>query len=146
MKKFAKLKRLSNPRVRRRLKIGLSVWFGIMLLGASYKIVYDIGSFDAKSLDSAKNSGATVVYPKLSLEAAQKIVTGALREDFSNPTTLVVQIVDDNYELATIIIESNQQRKIAWIINMRLFFIADVFNNEGYNLTKGFEQYYQITP
>lgn len=145
MKMHAKLKRLSNPRVRRRLKIGLSVWLGLMLLGASYKLVYDIGYFDAKSLENNKYNKTPFVYPKQTIESAQRIVTGALKEDFSNPTTVVVQVVDNNYKLSTIIIENNKQRKIAWIIDTRLFFIADVFNNEGYNLTKGFEEYYGIT-
>lgn len=146
MKKLGKLKRLSNPRVRRRLKIGLSVWFGIMLLGASYKVIYDIGYFDAQSLETTRYSKTPFVYPKQTIESAQRIVTGALKEDFSNPSTLVVQVIDNNYKLSTIIIENNKQRKIAWIIDMRFFFTADVYNNEGYNLTKGFEQYYKITP
>lgn len=146
MKLPGKLKKLSNPRVRRRLKIGLGLWLGLMMLGASYKVVYDIGYFDAQSLDSNKNDDTPFVYPKLSLEAAQRIVTGALREDFSNPATKVEQVVDNNFKLATIVIEHNKQRKIAWIIDMRLFFMADIYNKEGFNLTKGFEQYYQIAP
>ena len=78
---LVKLKRLSNPRVRRRLKIGLSVWAGLMLLGVSYKVVYDIGHFDAKSLESTKNASGPIVPQKLTMESAQRIVTGALKED-----------------------------------------------------------------
>lgn len=144
---FGNLKRLSNPRIRRRLKIGLSVWLGSMLLLISYKIAYDIGYFDAKSLEDGKNKGKPpIVYPKLTLETAQQIVTGALKEDFSNPQTLVVDVADADHKIATIVIENNKQRKIAWIIDMRLFFIADVFNKEGYNLTKGFEGHYGMVP
>ncbi|MGR9037746.1 MAG: hypothetical protein ACU83O_14350, partial [Gammaproteobacteria bacterium] len=43
------IKKLSNPRVRRRLKIALSVWFGGIILGLMFKVVYDIGYFDAQS-------------------------------------------------------------------------------------------------
>jgi hypothetical protein len=133
--------------VRRRLKIGLSVWLGLMLLGVSYKVVYDVGYFEARSLEENKNaSGGPVIAPKLTIETAQKVVTGALKEDYNNPQTVVVEIADDNYKLATIVIENNKQRKIAWIIEMRLFFTADVFNTEGYNLTKGFERHYELTP
>jgi hypothetical protein len=143
---LVKLKRLSNPRVRRRLKIGLSVWLGVMLLGVSYKVVYDIGHFDARSLEENKNASGPSVNPKLTIASAQKIVTGALKEDYNNPQTVVVEVADDNYKLATVVIENKKQRKIAWIIEMRLFFTADVFNTEGYNLTKGFERHYELTP
>ena len=137
------LRRLSNPRVRRRLKIGLSVWAGVMLLGVSYKVVYDIGYFDAYALKNDKISDLPVTeHPRLTMQSAQRIVTGALKEDFNNPKTVVVQVIDDNYKLATIVIENNKQKQIAWIFDMRLFFTADVFNAEGYNLTNGFEQHY----
>ncbi|NOT84547.1 MAG: hypothetical protein HOP02_07145 [Methylococcaceae bacterium] len=139
------LKRLSNPRIRRRLKIALSVWIGAMLLAVSYKVVYDIGHFDAKSLESTKNANGPIVpLPKLSLEAAQKIVTGALREDPSAPKTFVTQVLDDDHKLATLMIEKDKQKSIAWIIDMRLFFKADLLDHEGYNLTEGFEKQYEI--
>ena len=48
------IKKLSNPRVRRRLKIALSVWFGGIILGLVFKVVYDIGYFDAQSLENDK--------------------------------------------------------------------------------------------
>lgn len=143
MKILVNLRRLSNPRVRRRLKIGLSVWFGVMMLGVSYKVIYDIGYFDAYSLENDKISNLPVTqHSKMTLQTAQRIVTGALKDDFANPKTVVVEIIDDNHKLSTIVIENNKQKRIAWIFDMRLFFIADVYNAEGYNLTKGFEQHY----
>lgn len=139
------LKRLSNPRIRRRLKIALSIWIGAMLLAVSYKVVYDIGHFDAKSLENAKNaSGPIAPLPKLTLEVAQKIVTGALREDPSTPKTFVTQVLDDDHKLATLMIEKDKQKSIAWIIDMRLFFKGDLLNGEGYNLTNVFEKQYEI--
>ena len=141
---LANLKRLSNPRVRRRLKVALSIWASLIILGISHKVVYDVGYFDASSLESAKNASAPFIRPKLTIKAAQNIVAGALKEDPNNPNTIVTQIVGDNHKLSTIIIENNQQKKVAWIIDMRLFFTADVFNKDGYNLTKGFEQQYEI--
>ncbi len=107
-------------------KIGLSVWLGLMLLGVSYKVVYDIGYFDARSLDDTKISLTPIENQKLTLAVAQQVVTGALKEDSGNPATVVVQIVDDNARLSTIIIENNKQRSIGWIINMELFFVADI--------------------
>ncbi|MEQ1635078.1 MAG: hypothetical protein ABL903_00210 [Methylococcales bacterium] len=138
------LKRLSNPRVRRRLKIGLSVWAGVMLLGVSYKLVYDVGYFDAHALKNEKLAALPVTQSTLTMDSAQRIVTAALQEEVSNPKTIVTQIIDDNPKLSTIMIEHNQQKKVAWIVDMRLFFVADVFNNEGYNLTKGYEQHYGV--
>jgi hypothetical protein len=139
------LKRLSNPRVRRRLKIGLSVWFGVMLWGFSYKIVYDIAYFDAKALENNKNAVKNpVLSEKLTLESAQHLVTRALNEDPSNLKTIVNEVIADDNKLSTLIITTNNQREIAWIIDKRLFFKADVFNQESYNLTKGYEQHYQI--
>lgn len=141
-----KLKRLSNPRIRRRLKIALSIWIGAMLLAASYKVVYDMGYFDAKSLATAKMaSGPLVPAPKLSLDAAQQIVTGALKEDPNNPQTMVLQVLDDDRKLSTIVVDINKQQRVAWIIDMRMFFIANVFNSDGFNLTKGFEKQYEVT-
>jgi hypothetical protein len=76
----------------------------------------------------------------LTPESAQRIVTGALKEDPTNPKTIVTQIFDNNQKLATIIIESDKQQKVAWIIDMRLFFTGDLYNNDGYNLTEGIEK------
>ncbi len=134
------IKRLSHPRVRRRLKIGLSVWAGVIMLGLSFKIVYDIGYFDAQSLESDSNTNQPSTAPVLTIESAQRIVTGALKEDPTTPKTIVVQVVDNNHKLSTIVVENNKQKKVAWIIDMRLFFSADLYNDDGYNLTQGIEQ------
>ena len=134
-------KRLSNPRVRRRLKIGLSVFGGAIMLAILFKVAYDIGYFDAQSLRNARN--AELLHtdnPVLTMESAQHIVSGALKEDMINPKTTVQKIVNNNNKLSTIIIENNKVKKIAWIINMRLFFIGDLFNDEGINLTEGIER------
>lgn len=139
------IKRLKNPRVRRRLKIGLSVWGGVILIGLTFKFGYDIGRFDAQSLKNDKNAEfSTINPPSLTMESAQRIVSGALKEDPLNPKTNVDQIIDDNYKLSTIVIKSNELKQIAWIIDMRLFFTGDLFNNEGYNLTEGMEQQHNI--
>ncbi len=138
------IKKLSNPRVRRRLKIGLSVLGGAIMIVLTFKIVYDIGYFDAQSLDNAKNAGLPATQPVLTMESAQRIVTGALKEDPTNPKTIVDQIIDNNHKLATIIIENNKVKKVAWIIDMHLFFIGDLFNDAGYNLTVGIEQQHII--
>jgi hypothetical protein len=138
------IKKLSNPRVRRRLKIGLSVFGGAIMLGLLFKIVYDIGYFDAQSLENAKNAELPTTQPVLTMESAQRIVTGALKEDPTNPKTIVAQIIDNNHKLATIIIENNKINKIAWIIDMHLFFTGDLFNDAGYNLTVGIEQQHNI--
>jgi hypothetical protein len=139
------IKKLSNPRVRWRLKVGLSVWFGVILLGVLFKVVYDIGYFNAQSLKNDKKAELPATYPVLTLESAQRIVSGALKEDPNNPKTIVAQIINDNHNLSTIIIENNKIRKIAWIIDLHLFFTSDVFNNEGYNLTEGLEHQYNIS-
>jgi len=138
------IKKLSNPRVRRRLKIGLSVFGGAIMLGLTFKIVYDIGYFDAQSLENAKNAELPTTQPVLTMESAQRIVSGALKEDPNNPKTIVAQIIDNNHKLATIIIENNKLKKIAWIIDMHLFFTGDLFNDAGYNLTVGIEQQHNI--
>lgn len=138
------IKRLSNPRVRRRLKIGLSVFGGAILLVLAFKTVYDIGYFDAQSLENAKNAELPTTQPVLTMESAQRIVTGALKEDPTNPKTIVIQIIDNNHKLATIIVENNKLNKIAWIIDMHLFFTGDLFNDAGYNLTTGMEQQHNI--
>ena len=138
------IKKLSNPRVRRRLKIGLSVMGGAIMLSMTLKIVYDIGYFDAQSLENDKNAELPTTQPVLTMESAQRIVSGALKEEPTNPKTIVDQIIDNNYKLATIIIENNKVKKIAWIIDMHLFFTGDLFNDAGYNLTEGIEQQHNI--
>lgn len=138
------IKKLSNPRVRRRLKIGLSVYGCLIMLGVLFKVVYDIGYFNAQSLRNDKNAELSTAYPVLTIESAQRIVSGALKEDPANPKTIVDQIIDNNHKLATIIIESNKIKKIAWIIDMHLFYTGDLYNHEGYNLTEGIERHYNI--
>lgn len=137
-------KKLSNPRVRRRLKIGLSVYGGVMLLGLMFKLVYDIGYFNAQSLKNDKNAELPVTHLVLTMESAQRIVSGALKEDPTNPKTIVDQIIDNNQKLSTIIIEHNKLKRIAWIIDMRLFFTGDLFNDQGYNLAEGIERQHNI--
>jgi len=138
------VKKLSNPRVRRRLKIGLSVYGGVIMIGLLFKLVYDIGYFKAQSLNNDKNAELSIMHPVLTMESAQRIVSGALKEDPTNPKTIVVQIINNNQKLSTIIIENNKLKKIAWIIDMRLFFTGDLFNDEGYNLTEGIEHQHNI--
>jgi hypothetical protein len=138
------IKRLSNPRVRRRLKIGLSLMGGAILMSLVLKIIYDIGYFNAQSLMNEKNAGLPTKQPVLTMESAQRIVTGALKEDPSTPKTIVGEIIDNNPLFSTIIIENNKVKKVAWIINMRLFFTGDLFNDEGYNLTEGIEHQHNI--
>jgi hypothetical protein len=138
------IKKLSNPRVRRRLKIGLSVLGGVIMMGLILKLCYDIGYFDAQSLKNDKNAELSVTQPVLTMESAQRIVSGALIEDPANPKTIVDQIIKNNPHLSTIIIKNNKLKKIAWIIDMRLFFTGDVFNDQGINLTKGIENQHNI--
>ncbi len=138
------IKRLSHPQVRKRLKIGLSIWAAAILITLICKITYDIGYFKAQSLINDKNAAISVPRAVLTLEAAQLIVTGALKEDPDSPKTLVEQVVDNNQKLSTIIIENNKQKRIAWIIDMRLFFIGDLLNDKGYNLTKSIEDQHNI--
>jgi len=144
MKIRAIIKKLSNPRVRRRLKIGLSVYGAVLIIGLLFKLVYDIGYFNAQSLKNEKIAELPTTYPVLTIESAQRIVSGALKEDPTNPKTIVAQIIDNNHQLSTIIIENNKLKKIAWIIDMHLFFTGDLFNNEGYNLTEGIEHQHNI--
>ena len=138
------IKKLSNPRVRRRLKTALSFSGSVILIGLTFKLGYDIGYFDAQSLENDKNAELPTIQPVLTMESAQRIVSGALKEDPSNPKTIVDQIIDNNHKLSTIIIENNKQKKIAWIIDMHLFFTDDLFNDEGYNLTEGIEYQHNI--
>ena len=56
----------------------------------------------------------------------------------------MAQIIDNNHKLVTIIIENNKLKKIAWIIDMHLFFTGDLFKDAGYNLTVGIEQQHNI--
>jgi len=137
-------KRLSNPRVRRRLKIALSLSGGVILIGLTFKLGYDIGYFDAQSLENDQNAELTTAQPVLTMESAQRIVSGALNEDPTTPKTIVYEIIDNHHKLSTIVIENNKQKKIAWIIDMRLFFTGDLFNDQGINLTEGFENQHTI--
>ncbi len=107
------------------------------------KLVYDIGYFNAQSLND-HNAELLSAHPVLTMESAQRIVSGALKEDPTNPKTIVTQVIDNNQKLSTIIIENNKLKKIAWIIDMRLFFTDDLFNDEGYNLTEGIEHQHNI--
>lgn len=138
------VKKLSSPRVRRRLKIGLSAWGVAIAISLIFKFAYDIGYFKAQSLINDKNAAIPNTRQVMTMESAQRIVTGALKEDPGNPKTIVDQIVDNNQKLSTIIIENNKQKKIAWIIDMRLFFVGDLFNDKGYNLTESIEQQHNI--
>ncbi|MFI3217623.1 MAG: hypothetical protein QX189_00680, partial [Methylococcales bacterium] len=74
------IKRLSNPRVRRRLKIGLSIYGCIILLCLIFKIAYDIGYFNAEALKREKNAQLSTTNPILTTEKARQIVAGALKE------------------------------------------------------------------
>ena len=144
MKSSVFLKRLSHPQVRKRLKIGLSLWAVAIIISLIFKIAYDIGYFKAQSLIDDKIAAIPVTRSVLTMESAQRIVSGALKEDINYPKTIVNKIIDNNYKLSTIIIENNNQKRIAWIIDMHLFFAGDLYNNNGYNLTKAFENQYNI--
>lgn len=137
------IKRLSNPRVKRRLKIFLSVWGSVIMIGLTFKLGYDIGYFDAQSLENDQNA-ETPITQVLTMESAQRIVSGALKEDPASPKTFVAQVINNNNKLSTIIIENNKLKKIAWIMDMRLFFIADLFNSQGFNLTESIEHTHNI--
>lgn len=138
------VRKLSHPRVRRRLKIGLSVWAVAITLSLIFKLAYDIGYFKAQSQIDEKNAATPGARPVLTMELAQRIVSGALKEDIGNPKTVVTQIVNNDQKLSTVIVENNYQKKIGWIIDMRLFFTGDLFNDNGYNLTEALEQQYNI--
>jgi hypothetical protein len=141
------IKRLSNPRVRRRLKIALSVYAIAIVLALLLKMTYDIGYFKAQAVVNEKNaklSAVTYQVPVLTMEAAQRIVSGALKEDPAQPKTRVDRIIDNNHKLSAIVIENNKLKKIAWIIDMRLFFTGDLFDEAGYNLTQGIERLHNI--
>ncbi len=115
-----------------------------MLLGLLFKVVYDIGYFNAESHKNDTTAGLSTTYPELTMESAQRIVSGALKEDFTNPKTIVVQIIDNDHKLSTIIVENNNIKKVARIIDMHLFFTGELFNDAGYNLNEGIEQHYNI--
>jgi hypothetical protein len=138
------LRKLSTPRVRKRLKIGLSLWGFAIVMGLIVKTVYDIGYFKAQSVIDDKNSAIPNAQLKLTIESAQRIVSGALKEELNNPKTIVVRIVDNNPKLAAIIININNQQRVAWIIEMRLFFDGDLLNDNGYNLTDAIANQYNI--
>jgi len=112
----------------------------MIVIGLTFKLAYDIGYFNAQSIKDTKNADLPTVRPVLTVETAQRIVTGALKEDPGNPKTIVQKVIDDNQQLATIMIESDKLKKVAWIINMRLFFVGDLFNDDGFNLTEGIEK------
>lgn len=138
------LNRLSHPRVRRRLKIGLSVWGVAIVISLVFKLAYDIGYFKAQSLINDKNAAKASARAVLTVESAQKVVTGALKEDPANPKTIVSQVVDNNPDISTIIVVNNNQKRVAWIVDMRLYFVGDLFNDNGYNLTESVENQYNI--
>jgi len=145
MKFSVLVKRLKHPQVRRRLKIGLSVWGVAIMLGLLLKFTYDIGYFKARSLVNDRNAAVQNVRQVLTMESAQRIVTGALKEDPSSPKTILTQVVDSDQSLATVIVENNKQKKIAWIIDLRLFFTGALYNDKGYNLTESIEHQYDIS-
>ena len=84
---------------------------GVIMIGLIFKLGYDIGYFDAQSLKNDKNAELPNTQPVLTMESAQRIVSGALKEDPTNPKTIVDQIIDNNHKLSTIIIENNKQKK-----------------------------------
>ena len=114
------------------------------MLGILFKVVYDLGYFDAQSLKDNEIAALPKANPILTIESAQRIVTGALKEDPNNPETIVDQIVNNNPRLATVIIEKNKLKKVAWIIDMRLFFVGELYNDAGYNLNEGIARQYNL--
>lgn len=141
------IKRLKNPRVRKRLKIALSVYAVVIILGISFKTVYNIGYFNAKALDDekrAKRNPTPFVRRVMTKEYAQRIVSSALKEDPTNPKTLVERISSNNRKLSSMVIKNNGLKKVAWIIDMRLFFVGDLLDEGGYSLTKAVERKHNI--
>ncbi|MCQ8127025.1 hypothetical protein [Methylomonas rivi] len=138
------VKKLSSPRVKRRLKIGLSAWGVAILISLIFKLAYNIGYFKAQSLINDKNAAIPITRKVLTMESAQRIVSGALKEDPNNPKTIVNKIIDNNQKLSTIIIENNKQQRIGWIIDLHLFFTGDLFNDNGYNLTEAMAHQHDI--
>ena len=143
MKLAVAIKKFKNPRVRKRLKIALSVYAVAIALGVTFKIVYDIGFFNAKAIESeklAKRQAAPRVNPVLNKKEAQRIVSGALKENPNYPQTIVNRILSHDRDALSIEIETNQIKQVAWIIKKRLFFIGDLFDATGYNLTEAVER------
>ena len=142
------IKRLKNPRVRKRLKIALSVYAIAIILGISFKTVYNIGYFNAKALDDekrAKRNPTPFVQRVMTKEYAQQIVSSALKENPINPQTIVERISSNNRKLSSIVIKKKGVKNVAWIIDMRLFFIGDILDEGGYSLTKAVERKHNIT-
>lgn len=144
MQLFVFIKRLSHPQVKKRLKIGLSMWGLAIMLALTSKISYDIGYFKAQSVIDEKNAPIAGARQFLDFETAQRTVSGALKEDLYNPKTRVVQIIENDSKLSTIIIENNYRKNIAWIIDKRLYFNGDLLNDNGYNLTEAMQKQHDI--
>ena len=141
---FTIIRRLSHPRVKKRLKIGLTVWGVAITLFLICKLSYDIGYFKAQSVIDDKNAATPVVRQFLDVETAQKVVSGALKEDPNDPKTTVIQILNNDPKLSTLIIESSTQKSIAWIVDRRLLFVGDVLSDNGYNLTDALKKQHNI--
>jgi hypothetical protein len=142
------IKRLKNPRVRKRLKIALSVYAVAIILGISFKTVYNIGYFNAKALDDekrAKRNPTPFIQRVMTKQYAQRIVSSVLKEDPANPKTIVERISSNSRKLSSIVIKNNGVKKVAWIIDMRLFFVGDLLDEGGYSLTKAGERKHNIT-
>jgi len=58
MKFSVLVRRLSHPQVRRRLKIGLSIWAIAIAVSVVAKLAYDIGYFKALSMIDEKKASA----------------------------------------------------------------------------------------
>ncbi len=148
MKKLAVvIKKFKNPRVRKRLKIALSVYAVGVILGITFKVVYDIGYFNALAFDEeklAKRQSSPRINTELNKQSAQRIVTGALQENPANPQTIVNRILGHNRDATSIVIEKNKVKKIAWIIDKRWFFVGDIFDATGYNLSDAAERKHNI--
>ncbi len=141
------IEKLKKPRVRKRLKIALSVYTIVIILGISFKTVYNIGYFNARAIDDAKRAkqaSSPFVRKIMTKEYAQRIITNALKENFTNPQTIVERISNSNPRLSSIVINNNGIKKVAWIINMRLFFIGNLLDEKGYNLTKAVERKHNL--
>lgn len=137
------IKKLKNPRVRKRLKIALSVYAVAIILGISFKTVYNIGYFNARLIDKekkAKLSSTPFVKRVMTKEYVQMLVSMALQENPADPQTIVDRISSNSRKLASIIIEKNGIKQVAWIIDMRLFFVGNVLDKRGYSLTNAVER------
>lgn len=138
------VKKLSNPRVRWRLKVGLSVWALVITMSMISKLAYDIGYFKAQSQVNDKIAALPAAQAELSIATAQRIVSGALKEDVNNPKTIVRRVVENDKDLSIVIIETNKKKRIGWIINMHLFFTGSLYSDNGYNLTESMERHYRL--